>query len=739
MRKLFLTFTLLLCALPLCAQPALLSPDLNFGFEKNGEELIQKWDDFGSPEYLISLDSLNCNSGKYSALIEHNSGNKSDFKALAFTLPENYEGKEITLSGYIKTENVTNGFAGLWMRIDPNVAFDNMYDRGVTGTTDWTKYEITLSMDPEKTQQIVFGGMLVGKGKMWLDDLSLSIDGYDISDAVPYIKELLPAQKDNEFDEGSNIIFPALDNKTIETLELLGKIWGFLKYHHPEVAKGNYNWDYELFRILPDYLNTGNIKDRDLVLRNWINKFEIVSSEKTTGYTNDNAFITPDHKWIENSDMSSELKAMLKDIYDNRNQGDNFYVGLYPGIGNPEFNNEHPYSNQPYPDAGFRLLSLFRYWNIIHYFYPYKHITDKDWNEVLKEYIPLFILAKDELEYEIVTLKIINEICDTHANLWGGGDKIDNLRGSNYAPFRVQFIENKLVITDHYNPELISTDEFPIGTIITKIDGKSIDMIVDSLRTYYPASNEPTRLRDMSADLLRSSNNTIQVDYISAGKEVRAKLTLYKKDDLNIYRWYKESENCYELLDDNIGYINLSSIQAEDISNIRREFQNTSGIIIDIRNYPSTFVVFTLGSYFVSQATPFVKLTIGNINTPGEFNFGKSLKVPKSRDTYQGKLVVIVNEYTQSQAEYTAMAFRAGDDTTIVGSVTAGADGNVSTIFLPGGMRTMISGIGVYYPDGTETQRVGIIPDIKIEPTVEGIKSDRDELLEKAIELIRNN
>ncbi|WP_206367765.1 hypothetical protein [Sphingobacterium chungjuense] len=50
----------------------------------------------------------------------------------------------------------------------------------------------------------------------------------------------------------------------------------------------------------------------------------------------------------------------------------------------------------------------------------------------------------------------------------------------------------------------------------------------------------------------------------------------------------------------------------------------------------------------------------------------------------------------------------------------------------------MISGIGVYYPDGTETQRVGVAPDIEVKPTIDGIKAGRDELLEKAIELIKN-
>ena len=62
---------------------------------------------------------------------------------------------------------------------------------------------------------------------------------------------------------------------------------------------------------------------------------------------------------------------------------------------------------------------------------------------------------------------------------------------------------------------------------------------------------------------------------------------------------------------------------------------------------------------------------------------------------------------------------------------------NVSGISLPGGLQTMISGIGIYYPDGTQTQRVGIVPDVEIEPTINGIKRGKDEVLEKAIEIIK--
>jgi C-terminal processing protease CtpA/Prc len=55
---------------------------------------------------------------------------------------------------------------------------------------------------------------------------------------------------------------------------------------------------------------------------------------------------------------------------------------------------------------------------------------------------------------------------------------------------------------------------------------------------------------------------------------------------------------------------------------------------------------------------------------------------------------------------------------------------------LPGGLRAMISGIGVFYPNKKPTQRVGILPDVEVKPTIAGIRSGRDEVLEEAIRQI---
>jgi len=363
---------------------------------------------------------------------------------------------------------------------------------------------------------------------------------------------------------------------------------------------------------------------------------------------------------------------------------------------------------------------------------------DEEWNIKLIEYIPLFINAKDELEYELAALQLICELKDTHANLWGGNNAIEYWKGGYYPPFHVRFIKNKLVVTDYYNTEFQNEVGLKIGDIITKINGKPIEHIWKEKSKYYPASNIPTKLRDFSADILRSNSIETSIHYISANSMEQTKLLrLHPRDSLKIYRRYKENDKKpFKMLDNNIGYVTLQTIKENDIPKIKYEFKNTRGIIIDIRNYPSTFVPFSLGSFFVEDQTPFVKVSVGNINNPGEFTFAQPIKISNRKEPYKGKLVVLVNEFTQSSAEFTAMAFRSGVNTTIIGSTTAGADGNVSTIFLPGGLRTWISGIGVYYPNGEETQRIGIVPDLEVQPSIEGIRQEKDELLEKAIEVI---
>ncbi|WP_348822726.1 hypothetical protein [Flavobacterium aestuarii] len=97
--------------------------------------------------------------------------------------PDLFLGKTVKMSGYVKSEKVKS-WAGLWMRVDyystEVLAFDNMHNRAIKGTTDWEKYEIVLFV-PKDATSISYGVLLDGTGQIWFKDVTLEV----VEDTVP--------------------------------------------------------------------------------------------------------------------------------------------------------------------------------------------------------------------------------------------------------------------------------------------------------------------------------------------------------------------------------------------------------------------------------------------------------------------------------------------------------------------------------------------------------------------------
>ncbi len=164
--------------------------------------------------------------------------------------------------------------------------------------------------------------------------------------------------------------------------------------------------------------------------------------------------------------------------------------------------------------------------------------------------------------------------------------------------------------------------------------------------------------------------------------------------------------------------------------------QSKAAIIFDFRNYPSTSVPYSdFFNNIADQNRLFVQLTIPDIYYPGVLNsihlntFGNN--APSK--TYPGKIIVLVNEETQSAAEYSTMALQSLPNVKTVGSQTAGADGNISKLTLPGNFFTYFSTLKVLYPDGYSAQRNGIRLDRTVTRTVIGVRNGADEILEAGI------
>ncbi|MGD2089277.1 MAG: S41 family peptidase [Candidatus Aminicenantes bacterium] len=521
-------------------------------------------------------------------------------------------------------------------------------------------------------------------------------------------------------------------------LAALAKVWGLLKYYHPEVAKGEIDWDAALISAIPAVKAAEDFDSFNQEIDNLILEAgDVDQSDYNPGvpaHPNESLF-----KWVKDTSIfDNEVIKKLKTVQKKHEPVENYYVQAAPYVGNTTFENEKPYSAPYYPDENYRLLALFRYWNIIQYFFPYKDDMDRDWEPVLEEFIPRLLEAGYAMEYHLTIKELTTQLNDSHA--YTDSPYLYYFFGYYYAPFQVRYIQNQTIVTRVF-PELMDpADTVQVGDIILKRNGTDIDTFRNDMRKYVEASNEPALQRNISVYVVRGKSNQLNFTILRGGQVTNVTVPGYFSSVY--YGAMNAADNQLEkwkILPGNIGYVHMGILQVEDVDQMMMDLMYTRAIVFDVRNYP----LFTVGyiSYYLNP-TPeeYAKYTIPDLDYPGEFNFTETHKIGEDNpDYYKGRVVLLVDEWTQSHAEWTCMLFQTAPDVTIIGSQTAGADGNVSYFYLPGNIITVFTGIGVYYPDGTPTQRIGIVPDINVRPTIAGIQQGQDEVLQRAIQFIQDN
>lgn len=738
MKKTILTLIILALSFNTFSQK--IANKFNLGFEKTTKNqlLPDNWFQWGSKNYALKIDSTEKYQGKYSILIEPNSEiGKSDFGCIAYAIPANYEANEIEVSGYMKFENVVDDCIGLLLRIDGVsglLAFDNMQQKKINGTSDWKKYSVKLRY-PKGAKTIYIGALLSGKGKLWVDDFQLLIDGKDIEKLIP------ETENSNDLMNNSKSQVILLDTKEkTDNLMNLCKIWGFLKYYHPQVAKGKFDWDNELIKKI-EQINMASTKaEINTIYSDWITGLgKVKICRKCANEMTDRFTRNSDLDWMNDTlTFSPELISKLNFIKDNRSQHQ-YYIKKNRDV--PNFKMEKPYNSKLFPDADFRLLGLFRYWNIINYFAPNKYLIGENWEIPLKDMIPVFIKAKDVVEYNMAIMELTAKINDGHA--FYSNNYTLGYFGKNWVPFETKIINNKAVITMFLNDSLCKLNDLQIGDAFIKYDGKNITDLISENSKFIGASNKSALLSYMSYLLLKSDKSIVNITF--------ERNHIVETKNINLYDGFvvqkKHIPVCSEP-DNNIGYINMGVLTKKQVDSVMKVMKDKKGIIFDIRNYPlGTFP--KICKFLNKEIKPYAKFTTPDLNFPGMFKWTSTYycgKKPlryilgnrnvKNNNYYKGKAVLLFNEETQSHAEYSCMALQTAPNVISIGSQTAGADGNAVAIVFPGGFITNFTSLGVYYPDGRETQRIGIIPDIEVKPTIEGIRMHKDEVLERAIEYI---
>jgi erythromycin esterase len=170
---------------------------LNLDFEDTTPDGKPKFWYAGGAGYTVLVERGDVPSGEACLKLESISTNRTFGVATSSFPVDSARGKKLLYKGYIRTEDVKDGHAGLWWRVDKApqqvVAFDNMANRGPRGTSGWQEYVIELDIPGDGTN-INFGVLLTGSGKAWFDNLKIYLDGKPYEQVRP--EPIVPKKAD---------------------------------------------------------------------------------------------------------------------------------------------------------------------------------------------------------------------------------------------------------------------------------------------------------------------------------------------------------------------------------------------------------------------------------------------------------------------------------------------------------------------------------------------------------------
>jgi C-terminal processing protease CtpA/Prc len=401
----------------------------------------------------------------------------------------------------------------------------------------------------------------------------------------------------------------------------------------------------------------------------------------------------------------------------------------------PLWRPDNAYADAPYPSREMRLLAAVRLWNVVQLFFPYAKLMDVDWSQRLPVLLQRFEAAKDAKEYALEVAKASTELRDGHVFVTGhpAFEGILKILG---APFVVRNIEGKAVVTEIYAPEF--AQGISVGDVIEKVDGEPIEERARRYLLYNMASTEDAARSKaflMSLGGAPDSIGTFTVRDAKGVREVKVKRTLeaFQKE---------RPRDPYKLLEGNIGYVNLSQFTPEEVAEMFQKFQGTKGIVFDLRGYPQGTATALAPYLNVKGAKSWARYELPVVAGASSLNgrMATVQEVPTEQvPLYRGRTVTLINEEAISQAEHLGLMLEATCGTTFVGSPTAGANGDVTNTVLPGGITMSFTGLDVRHADGGQLQRKGLTPHVLVRPTIAGLRAGRDEVLERAVRLLKED
>lgn len=505
---------------------------------------------------------------------------------------------------------------------------------------------------------------------------------------------------------------------TAEAVTRAIEVWSLARYRHPEVVACARDWDAVLVEALPALESSTAPLPLEQALMSMLDR---------AGSSGAVAIDAGTPEWIRASDYSTTLKNRLAWLAAQRPQRQ-CYVA--PGPANQgSFPRQ---SSLPFePDRAHRILAAAQYWAAIEYFFPYLNDIGRPWREVLREHLPEIADSATLVDYRLQMRRFTAGIQDAHGFFQAPGF----LFGDNPTPpFRARQADGRVYVED----ALPEAAPVTAGDEVLSVDGEDLATRRQRFQPYSYGSNPISHERNLLTSMLGGYSHTLTyrlrrrngTEYSVALSPDEANRADLRDRHRRASPWWIEplAGGC------RAGVVNLYRMRIADVDRMLAALAETDLMVLDLRTYPPENVMWSLVERLYPQPRTMAQLDFPDFTRPGHYRRQPNILGGRQPSPYRGRLLVLVDEESQSASEFSAMGFQAIERTLVIGSQTAGADGNITRVDLAGGISTWFSGLGVYYPDGRPTQRVGIVPDVHVFPNAQDLLSGRDAVLETALD-----
>lgn len=371
-------------------------------------------------------------------------------------------------------------------------------------------------------------------------------------------------------------------------------------------------------------------------------------------------------------------------------------------------------------DADVRAADVVVAWNLFRHFYPYWSDLSVDWDARLPAFLEASAAADTREAHREGLRALVARLYDGHGQLIDPKEPWPSA-----LPIAARWIEDQLVVIATEVPEKVQA-----GDVITAIDGEAAEDWLAPARTRCSGSAQWCRFKE-TRKLHGGPKDSVVALTLQRGAE-----TLQVELARDRERAPIQSEHePIAALQAGVWYVDLTRVDTAALQPRLAELAAANAVIFDVRGYPTDAGIAVL-QHLITRRERDRWMHVPRFVGPwGELagwqEHGWDLRPVEPR--IAGRVAFLTDgraiSYAESVLGYVA-DLKLGE---IFGGPTAGANGNVNTLLLPTGMTVRFTGMRVTRHDGSPFHTIGVQPTVPVEPTVEGVRAGRDEVLDRAL------